>query len=241
MAATSEVGHAKNVANFHDLITFANGYGATYNPTKNSLKLPQLNTLYTKATADLSTVIAKKTNYNNIVNHRVETFSSLRTLATRLVNALDATDATPEKIEDAKGLNRKLRGQRASKTQTPQNPNLPIPNTISSSQLSYDQLIQHFQGLIAILDSEPSYNPNETELQIATLQTKLQQMENSNQQVAEAYATLSNARIERNKTLYNEETGLVSTAIEIKKYIKSVFGANSPEFGQIKGIKFKIV
>ena len=40
MASTSEVGHAKNVANFQDLIEFVTGYGATYNPSKSSLKLP---------------------------------------------------------------------------------------------------------------------------------------------------------------------------------------------------------
>jgi len=38
----SETGHAKNVANFEDLISFATGYGATYNPSKNSLKIQQL-------------------------------------------------------------------------------------------------------------------------------------------------------------------------------------------------------
>ena len=42
MTSTSEVGHAKNVANFQDLIEFVIGYGATYNSSKNSLKLPQL-------------------------------------------------------------------------------------------------------------------------------------------------------------------------------------------------------
>lgn len=40
MASTSETGHAKNVANFQDLIAFVTGYGATYNPIKNALKLP---------------------------------------------------------------------------------------------------------------------------------------------------------------------------------------------------------
>jgi hypothetical protein len=42
MASTSETGHAKNVANFQDLISFVTSYGATYNPSKNGLKLPQL-------------------------------------------------------------------------------------------------------------------------------------------------------------------------------------------------------
>jgi len=30
----------------------------------------------------------------------------------------------------------------------------------------------------------------------------------------------------------------VDIAMEIKKYIKSVFGATSPEFAQVKGIEF---
>lgn len=34
MASTSETGHAKNVANLQDLISFVTGYGATYNPTR---------------------------------------------------------------------------------------------------------------------------------------------------------------------------------------------------------------
>jgi len=34
MASTSETGHAKNVANFEDLISFCTGYGTAYNPSK---------------------------------------------------------------------------------------------------------------------------------------------------------------------------------------------------------------
>ena len=49
MPAYYETGHAKNVANFQDLIAFVTGYGATYNPTKNALKLSQLTTLHTTA------------------------------------------------------------------------------------------------------------------------------------------------------------------------------------------------
>jgi hypothetical protein len=45
MASTSETGHAKNVANFEDLISFVTGYGATYNPTKVPIKLASLTTL----------------------------------------------------------------------------------------------------------------------------------------------------------------------------------------------------
>ena len=241
MASTSEVGHAKNVANFQDLIEFVTGYGATYNPSKNSLKLPQLVALKATAETKLTDVISKNTNYNNKVNERMVAFSNLKSLSTRLVNALQTTDATTQTINDAKTFNRKMQGKKASASQTPTDPNTPAPTTISTSQQSYDQLIQHLAGLTSILEAETSYTPNETDLQVATLQTKIADLTAKNTAVATAYASISNSRIARNETLYSSSTGLVETANEVKKYIKSVFGASSPQFAQVKGIQFKII
>ena len=241
MASTSEIGHAKNVANFQDLIEFVTAYGATYNPSKNSLKLPQLIALKASADATLADVITKNTNYNNKVNERITAFSGLKSLSTRLVNALQTTDATTETIGNAKTFNRKMQGKKASSSQTPTDPNTPAPTTISTSQQSYDQLIQHLSGLTSVLEAETSYTPNETDLQVATLQTKIADLTAKNTAVATAYASISNSRIARNETLYSSSTGLVETANEVKKYIKSVFGASSPQFAQVKGIQFKII
>ena len=241
MASTSEIGHAKNVANFQDLIEFVTAYGATYNPSKNSLKLPQLIALKASADATLADVITKNTNYNNKVNERITAFSGLKSLSTRLVNALQTTDATTETIGNAKTFNRKMQGKKASSSQTPTDPNTPAPTTISTSQQSYDQLIQHLAGLTSVLEAETSYTPNETDLQVATLQTKIADLTAKNTAVATAYASISNSRIARNETLYSSSTGLVETANEVKKYIKSVFGASSPQFAQVKGIQFKII
>ena len=239
MASTSEVGHAKNVANFQDLIEFVTGYGATYNPSKNSLKLPQLVALKATAETKLNDVISKNTLYNNKVNERMIAFGNLKSLSTRLVNALQTTDATDETIDDAKGFNRKLQGKKASTTQTPTDPNAPAPSTISTSQQSYDQLIQHFSGLKSVLEAEPTYTPNETELQVATLNAKIADLNTKNTAVATAYTNISNSRIARNETLYTSEDGIYETAGEVKKYVKSVFGASSPQFAQVKGIEFK--
>ena len=241
MASTSEVGHAKNVANFQDLIEFVTGYGATYNPSKNALKLPQLIALKASADTTLADVITKNTNYNNKVNERITAFSGLKSLSTRLVNALQTTEATTETIGNAKTFNRKMQGKKASSSQTPTDPNTPAPTTISTSQQSYDQLIQHLAGLTSVLEAETSYTPNETDLQVATLQTKIADLTAKNTAVATAYASISNSRIARNETLYSSSTGLVETANEVKKYIKSVFGASSPQFAQVKGIQFKII
>jgi hypothetical protein len=239
MPSTSEVGHAKNVANFQDLIEFVTGYGITYNPSKSSLILSNLIALKAAADDNLTDVVSKNTNYNNKGNERIAAFSGLKAFSTRLVNALQTTDATDETIKDAKGFNRKLQGKKASSTQTPTDPNAPVPNTISTSQQSYDQLIQHLGGLNSVLEAEPSYTPNETDLQVKTIQTKIADLTAKNTAVATAYTNISNSRIARNETLYSTTTGLVETANEVKKYVKSVFGASSPQFAQVKGIEFK--
>ena len=241
MSSQSEVGHAKNVANFQDLIAFVVGYGTTYNPSKNSLKIPQLNTIATNSQAKLADVITKNTAYNNAINDRIIAFTGLKSLSTRLVNALETTNASKEKISDAKGFNRKMQGRRASATQTQTDTNTPAPSTISTSQQSYDQLIQHFAGLISVLQSETSYIPNENDLKLTALNAKQADLTAKNNAVATAYTSISNSRIMRDKTLYDEATGLVDVATEVKKYIKSVFGATSPEYAQVKGIEFRKV
>ncbi len=49
---------------------------------------------------------------------------------------------------------------------------------------------------------------------------------------------LSNARIARNDVMYADDTGLVEVAAMVKKYVKAVFGADSPQFAQISGLEF---
>ncbi len=238
MASTSETGHAKNVANLQDLISFVTGYGATYNPTKNALKLPQLTALATASQASLADVVTKNTAYNNKVNERVVAFSNLKALSTRLINALQTTDATTQKVADAKAFNKKLQGVRAKAVTTPPDPNAPAPTTISTSQQSYDQQIQHLAGIISVLQTEPSYAPNENDLKIVTLTAKQTDLTAKNIAVATAYTNVSNSRIARDTNLYATTTGLFDIATEVKKYIKSVYGATSPQFAQVKGIEF---
>ena len=233
-----ETGHAKNVANFEDFISFVTAYGATYNPTKASIKLANLNAIFTQAKSDITNVMNKTVAFNNTSNARATLFEPLQKLSTRLVQALSSTDATKELIKDAKTVNRKLQGKRSKTIETITDPNAPAPNTISASQQSYDQLIEHFGKLIEILKSEPSYVPNETELKIATLNTQLTALKTANTNVTTAYTEVSNSRIARDKTLYKEKTGMYDVTLDVKNYVKSLYGISSPEFKQLSKIKF---
>jgi len=241
MASTSEMGHVKNVANFQDLIEFVTSYGATYNPSKEALKLNRLIVLKTSAEEAIADVMAKNTDFNRKINERLNAFSGLKVLSTRLINALQSSETNKETIEDAKAFLRKMRGRKATSNQEPIATETPAPASISVSQQSYNQLIQHFAGLTAILNAEPGYNPNETDLKIENLLAIQVNLTAKNTAVAMAYANISNSRIARNNTLYNADIGLVKTAIEVKIYIKSVFGASSPQYKQVGKIKFQNV
>lgn len=244
MPSKSETGHAKNVANFEDLISFCTGYGATYNPSKAALTIAELQALQTQANSSLQQTKTTKTSFDNATNSRQLAFKDLKPLATKVVNALAVSGATDLAVTDAKTINRKIQGAKANgdtkKTDTPADPNAPAPTdkTISTSQQSYDSLIDHFAKLIESVSQDANYNPNETELKTATLQLKLDSLKTSNTDLVNTYTNWSNARINRNTTLYNPLTGLVQTALEVKKYVKSVFGATSPQFKQVSGLEF---
>jgi hypothetical protein len=242
MPSTSETGHAKNVANFEDLISFCNAYGATYNPSKAAFKIPALQTQFTAAQTAINAVKSSQTAFNNATNSRQDAFKPLKPLATKIINALEATDASVQTIKDAKTINRKIQGKKATKPKTTPSDGstTPTDKTISSSQQSYDQLIEHFSKLIELLASETNYTPNEADLTVAALQTKLAELKTLNTALVESYTKFSNSLIERNNVLYNALTGLVPTALDIKKYIKSIFGATSAQFKQVNGLEFKV-
>ena len=104
--------------------------------------------------------------------------------------------------------------------------------------MSYDSRLDNFFKLIQLLSSVPEYNPNEKELKIEHLNTILDDLKAKNTAVVETTTPLSNARISRNDILYRNDVGLCDVAMDVKTYIKSVFGATSPQYKQVSKIKF---
>jgi hypothetical protein len=235
---TQESGHAINIAHFDLLIQSCTQLGADYNPTKSTLQLTALASLYADAHSILQAVIDEKVNLSKAINHRIDLFSPLQTIATRVQNALAVTEALPETLSNAATISRKIHGTRKTKIAKPEDPNTD-PKHHSVSQQSFDSLVESFYALIMIAKAENTYTPNEAELQITNLKTYYDDLLKSNQDAAKAYTKMDNKRIERNKILYTPYTGLLDTALDVKKYFKSIFGANSSQYRQVNGIKFK--
>ncbi len=82
---------------------------------------------------------------------------------------------------------------------------------------SFDQLIQLLASILTNL-----YNT------LAAL----------NANAVNAETALNNARLSRNEILYKADSGLVDTAASVKMYIKSLYGATSPQYKQVSGLAF---
>jgi hypothetical protein len=247
MASTSESGHAKNVANFDTLLASITGYGATYNPSKASIKLAAMQTLSVSAKTAITNLNSALPPFSNASAAREAAFEPLNKLITRVGNAFKALDVTKQAVDNVRTLVRKVQGRRASAKLTDEEKKALEAEKgkeivqISSSQMSYDSRLDNFDKLIKLLSSTPQYVPNESELKVAALTSLYNDLKTKNNAVIQATVPLNNARIARNTILYQPNIGLVSVAADAKLYIKSLFGATSPQYKLISKLIFKNV
>ena len=232
MASNSETGHARNVGNLQTLVNHCTGLGPVYQPSQNRLKLAALNPQLAVCQAANTAVKDPLIAYNGKVSLRKKRYEPLDKLITRLLSIFLLTEALEQVKDFAKTIADKIRGKKNKP------PAVPGQDPHSTSQQSFVMLADNFETFIGILDAEPTYAPAETELQVATLQTMLTSMNTLNNETDLAHQLLKGVRTTRNSALYAEGTGLVDTALDVKKYLKGAFGTSSPNYKAVSGLKF---
>lgn len=255
----SETGHAKTITSLEELIVNCIDLGALYNPSKEELQISFLQQLHAEGRMSLDQLIDMVSEEDIAINNRKILFADLTPFSTRVINALAANGASAQTVEDAKGILRKIRGLRAGKpeesndtnseaetttdsSETPQDNGATTPSkSHSSSQQSFDLKIEHFARLVSLTQREPTYNPNEQELQVGALQNRLAQMREANTRVLYASSAAETARRRRDDILYDEKTGICTRAHQVKMYVKSALGAASAAFKKINRIPFKVI
>lgn len=243
MASTSEVGHARNVANLQKLTEQVTVY-TLYNPPVDILTVTSLQELYTTASTKLDEVEDKRLANKNAIAIRQSAFENLKSTCTRIINQLDILGLPQGTLDQAKSLNRLIQGgQKKNTTQTSSNGTTPPPSEgagggISTSRQSYTQKATNFGILLQLLATIPSYTPNEDDLKLENLSTYQQSLMSATQTVDQTEAELNSKLIERDQLLYSDGTGLYDIAQNVKKYVKSLYGATSPEYTTVSAIKF---
>lgn len=236
MASTSETGHNKNVANFSTAYQILEEMGTLYNPSNAKIKLVNLNPIR----ASLQTVITELNNkrpiYKNAVSARELAIAPLGKLMTKSLNYAKSLDISITDKENITNQAKKIRGDQKPKSV---NPETTETDGISTSQMSYDSRIANLDTYATQLASHPEYAPNETEIQIASLQALHSNLVTLSQAVNSAGNALITARANRNNILYNNEVNVIQLIKDVKSYLKSLGDAGKPYYNAIIKLQFK--
>lgn len=241
----SEVGHAKNVANFATAINIIIALGAVYNPSQTLILLTALQAKLTEAENAMAEVDTKKSTEIDADNIRFAEFDGIDTLATRIAGAIKVNINDALFTKNATTIIRKLQGRRIgdAPVDDPSTPDIDESKSAHSvSQQSYDNNIANLAALIALLQTKADgYKPNEEEVKLPTLEAKLATMETKNNTAKIAQIEAKNAREVRDTILYHPETGILNLITLIKAYFlyNKDIGKNSAAYQQLKALKFK--
>lgn len=241
MATISEFGYAKNLANFESLIILIKVLGPSYNPSKESIKVPAMEALLQEGKNSFKAFNSTKSDYSIAVDAQQKAFKPLNPLITRVNSALKTSDSTPENHRTAQTIIRKLQGRRAVAKLTEEEKKAleaegKTVNQISVSQMGYTNRLDHFEQFISFLSSIPGYTPNEEDLKTTSLNNLLSELRTKNLDVTSFITQLNMIRATRNEVFKNPETGIVKVASDAKTYVKSVFGATSSQYKHIAKI-----
>lgn len=239
-----QTGHANNLANFEKLIKFVSDYSTDYNPGKELLKLSSLQIMYETALEHQTAVHTAQSVYTAIITQREAAFNGFEKKVSAIILMLKAHTTSKEVMKDIMTLNRKIKSYRAtaklseSKLQE-MAVNEKEVNYHSISQRGYENKVDNFNRLLTYLQTIPDYTPTETEWTLEGLKTYYLSLKAHNTSVKQAINTLGLARILRDRTFYDTETGLVPASWSVKAYVRALNGLHSPLYQMIKGIQFR--
>lgn len=243
MAATTETGDAKNLANFTELIGVCESLGDQYAPFATKIQILSLRALEKNCTEAQNAVKSARAAWQPKAAQRAEKLVELKDLAMRASSGFLLTDATAKTKDAIKNLSKTIRGIRIHK---PDAPDTTAPTgsetekrTRSTSQQSIDSVLDNFKSLLEYLAAEPTYLPNEKEMKVADLTAKFDALGALNIETDSLSNQLSAARSDRNCHFYDAEMGLVEMAKLIKAYAKQRFGTKGASYLKINGIAFK--
>jgi hypothetical protein len=245
MTSNLSSGAGSNVTNLNTLNSAILGYGTRYNPINAMITPVALHAVYLSGLSAVNAVDSFLPVNMNAKNNRSIAFDGLEKLTTRIANSFRSIVTNEPAREHVRSLINLIQKGRVNpkKTKATENGTTEDPTKVkefTSHKSGYDKQLDNLYKLIQFLASFPLYKPNEADLTVAGLSALYSDLTAKNQAVTDTQIQLDNARMNRETVLYKTDTGLVQLCDESKSYIKSVFGANSPEYRQVSKLKFRV-
>lgn len=243
MKKSAVTGHRKNIYNFEQLIQYCNDLKDQYKPARKDLTIASMNKLHHESIKIAEAVEHANTSCNKAVKDRRVAYKSLNQLMTRVYNAVIASGGLKKTIASARALKLKMAGkptqQVKKKKRITRRTKVEKVKKTSNTKLSFKYRAAYFYKMIVLLKSMHEYTPNERELTIEKLKLFHEKLEAHNEAVFSTSVNRGIACDERNKILYDAGSSLISTAANVKRYIRSLFGASSKQYKAISKLVFK--
>jgi hypothetical protein len=234
--------HEQNVANMDEMITRVQTFGEKYQPSRDALLISNLTKIKVDGESSITDTHTASAQLQFAVSARKTLYKGFNAFVTRIINALKASGVSKEVYDQAQIIIRDLRAQRASdKTESTETTETAAESESRSVTLhlsAYDRKASNFNRLTVFLKEIPGYKPNESDLTVEAITAKSAEYKNANVAIRTAAVEVDSHTNNRDKILYEDENGLVDVGLAVKSYVKSVFGAGSPQYKAISNISF---
>ncbi|MGJ8593074.1 MAG: hypothetical protein ACSHXF_11020 [Aquaticitalea sp.] len=232
-ARYEETGFAINLKHFFDVKQAAIGLGTAYVSPNPLFALEHLEVVYTAASEAILKVVSKLTLYQQAIDLQTAAFAGLKKASTRAKAIFSICGVPPEVVIRIDNINALIQGVRIIKIKAS---DLNEDN-VSASHQSRAQQIVHVDSLIELLSLYPEYVAP-ADLTVAAFTARRNAMDTTLKNVMDHDTTLKLTRMERNEIMETPGTGLVDIAYGVKNVFKGIFGARSPQYRLVSGIKF---
>jgi hypothetical protein len=267
MPSKTDSGNAVNVANLGKMNTTCTGFGPLYNPSNPNITIKALTAKYIASDAAVKAVEPFKKPYKDALDARQVQFVLLTPLARAAYGVLASSDGvSATTLSDAYMLVKKIAGTNkpstakkktkltekpgedakpeaevkpAEDTKTKEEEAEPVAATHSTSQLSFDMRLANYYDLVALLNAEPNYTPNEADITVIALNTFADELKTVNDAVVSVYGDYSKSLNARDTLLYAPETGLTDIAAKVKSYVSGISSLSATDKKLVSGLRFR--
>jgi len=241
---TNKKSHQQNVDNIEKLTKQVATFVPAYNSSEPRLSIA--NQLQLKLSGDevLDGVMVAESDCDHAVAARTTAFEGFDGLVTRVANGIRISEVSDQTISQTESIVRDLRNKRAEEIIPPaetadgkEDEEQAKHNKIRNG--SFSTRVENFNRLLKLLLTiAAAYRPNEEDLNIESLKNRYEALKNANSVCISKDADADAARRQRQIVLYAPKTGLVPVGTDVKLYVKSAYGATSPEYKSVRGLTF---
>ncbi len=242
--SSSQSGIAQNVVSMEVLIEKVTAFSTGYNPSRIEYTILNLQEVKAIAVAAIKAEGAALNVKKKSAAIRNLIVKALVKLITRSLNTLQISGAMEQTIKQGEAIVRELRGQRAGDKYTGEEI---AAAKVSGTELKYnamhygtiDSKIDNIGKYIQLIETEPLYNPNEPDLTTAAINNQYLRLKTAQADCNKTDVNLDTAKRQRDLVISADNTGLCDIGLGVKKYVKSAFGPDSPEYKSLGDIKFR--